>query len=477
VGRLNRSDIFLLIEGAVHMPTVAPKILVLITFSALFFTPARAAETSLPATAPASPGTDEARSTLRAFFAENDAAKRKPLAEKFATLAPKSWDEVRRLLHVAAAFSDLPPGRQSFKTEGDKVLPPISYTVRIPAAYRAASAEGWPVIIGCHSTGGDGPGFISFIEGILGDEVEKYVVACPDAPEGGVYHAGRAMTDYPLAVLDDLRHRVNIDSGRVVLTGYSKGGYTTWGTVLFSPGDWAGAVPMASFALTEAGLPGLTLYLPNILNLAVQAHWGENDIEPGQKEGINTFNRQVAAEMKKLGAKKFEGLEYAGQGHGLKLQNDRIREFIAAARREPFPEQGRLLFYAAWQGRAWCARAVACARDDYDFKQRRTVNVSRLEDLPAATRAMLLKEAFEIQVRLRPTDNTLAVTTRGVKDVEIELPAEKLDFTRPLTVTLNGRTVLAGKRAVDWVELLETARRTHDFERLIAGRLTATAAK
>jgi len=46
-----------------------------------------------------------------------------------------------------------------------------------------------------------------------------------------------------------------------------------------------------------------------------------------------------------------------------------------------------------------------------------------------------------------------------------------MDFGRPMTVLANGRTVLSGKQEIDWVELLETARRTYDFERLVARRL------
>ena len=38
-------------------------------------------------------------------------------------------------------------------------------------------------------------------------------------------------------------------------------------------------------------------------------------------------------------------------------------------------------------------------------------------------------------------------------------------------VLANGRTVLSGKQEIDRVELLETARRTYDLDRLVARRL------
>jgi len=46
-----------------------------------------------------------------------------------------------------------------------------------------------------------------------------------------------------------------------------------------------------------------------------------------------------------------------------------------------------------------------------------------------------------------------------------------MDFGRAMTVKANGLKLLDGTQAVDWVELLETARRTCDFERLVGLRL------
>jgi hypothetical protein len=58
----------------------------------------------------------------------------------------------------------------------------------------------------------------------------------------------------------------------------------------------------------------------------------------------------------------------------------------------------------------------------------------------------------------------------------VELPAEKLDFSRPVRITVNTRTAQETVRKMDWAELLETVRRTGDFERLIAGRVRITVA-
>ena len=408
---------------------------------------------------------------LRDFFAEPDAGQRAALAAKFAAVAPKSWDDLRAMLHRAAVYGDLKPGRPTFQTKGEGVVPAINYVLRVPANYKSDGGAGWPLVIACHAMGGTGEGFVGFVENLLGPDVENYLVACPDSPDGGDFHATRVVEEYPLAVLDDVRRRANVDSNQTILMGYSKGGYTVWLTALFSPGEWAGVVPMSGFPLNQAASAGATIYLPNVLDLSIQSHWGEKDILAGQTQGTNTFNRDVVAEMKRLGAKKYEGLEYPGEGHGLTLKTAKVRAFVAAARRNPFPEQGHLIFHAAWQGRAWYVRVVAAARPDFDFSKQVKVSISSPEELPQAVRAYFSKAAFDLQVRLRAVDNTISVMEKDLQEMEIELPAEKLDWTKPMRVLVNSRPIFAGKRAPDYAELLETARRTYDFERLVAGRV------
>ena len=409
---------------------------------------------------------------LKAFFAEQDAARRARLAAQFGAVAPKAWDDVKAMLHACAPRRDLAPGRHTFQTPGGDGIPPVNYTLRVPQGYKPNAPKGWPLIVSTHGTGGTGEKAVAFFEHQLGPAVETYLIAGPDAPQGGVYEATRLTIEYPLHVLADVRRRANVDSDRTVLGGYSRGGYTTWGTILFSPGEWAGAVPMASWPGTEAGSDGAIFYLQNVLNLAIQAHWGQNDIMPGQTEGINTLSREAAAELKRLGAARFEGIEYAGQGHGLKLGSDTIRTFIETARRDPFPAECKLIFHRLYQGRAYYVRATAAAKEEFDFRQRRVLRIASKEDLAKAKRAMWHREGFEITARMPPGKNLIAVFMRNLKGVDVALPAERLDFSRPIQITLGGRTASAAKRDLDWAELLETARQTYDFERLIGGRVT-----
>jgi hypothetical protein len=425
----------------------------------------------------ATPASSDGAFILKSFFTEEDAARRAELAARFAAIAPKSWADLKAMLHAAAPRPALPAGIRKFQTPAEGETPPVRYILRVPAGYAADASRGWPLIIACHGAGGSGEGALASLESWLGPDIEGVLAAAAESPEPGVYEPKRVNMEYPLAVLTDVRRRANVDSDRTILTGFSKGGYTTWATAFFSPGEWAGAAPMACYPMTEAAAAGAILYLPNVLDMAVQHHWGAADIEPGQKEGINTLSRDVAAEMKRRGATLFEGIEYPGQGHDIKVDAARFREFVRTARRDPFPAECRLIFHRLWQGRNYYVRAVAAGKAEFDFHGKHSIRITQpVADPRKVTRDYLLGEAFELTARLPPGNNIIAVMAKGLREVEVELPAEKLDFARPVRVTLNTRTAADGPRKIDWLELLETARRTGDFERLVAGRVKATVA-
>jgi len=437
----------------------------------------RGAEAPASVTRPAEAAApQDAAAMLQAFLAEEDASRRADLAGKFAAVAPKNWGDLKALLHRTAPRADLKPGRQEFVTRGEDGSEPIKYVLRVPAAYQGHEPQGWPLVIGLPGVGGNGEGILGMVEGLLGPDVDRYLAVGVTPPDLGLFKADKANAECALSVLADVRHRANVNSDRAVLMGVSKGGYATWNCVLFSPAEWAGAIPISSFPITEAGLFQYLLYLPNVLGLSIQAHWGANDIEAGWNQGISTYSREVAAEMKRLGAGKFEGIEYPGEGHGLNVKAEKVREFVAAARRDAFPEQCHLIFHRLYQGRAGLVRATAAVKGDFDFHARRVVHVTSQAGIIRELHDIYLAEAFELTVRMPPAGNAIAILAKNIKEIELELPAEKLDFTKPFRITLNGRSLLESARKVDWAEMLETARRTYDFERLIAGRLRISVA-
>jgi len=431
------------------------------------------------APAAATAASADAARILREFFAQENEAARGDLAVKFAAVAPKSLDELRPLLRQALPLAKVEAGQQTFETKPDGVVPAVKYLVRVPSGYKPDAgalsgtphAAGWPLVLTMHGTGGTGDAQLALTVHLLGQAADDYLIVCPQSPQEGMYKFDQLVVDYPVCVLNDARRRLLVDSDRVIVTGYSRGGYTAWGTALFRPGEWAAAVPMASFALTDAGRYGCKLYMQNVLSLAVQHHWGDKDVVAGQTEGIQTFARLSAEELKRLGAKKFEPLEYAGAGHSLPIDDKRFREFLAAARRGPPPGEFAFIFHHLWEGRAFYVRALAAAKGELDFKHLPSVRVSSPDEVESAAAAMIRKEAFELSARARPTDNAVVIKARNLRELEVEIVSGLVDLSRPVKVVVNDRVVFSKKLNADWAVLLEAARSTGDLERLVLARL------
>ena len=115
---------------------------------------------------------DKPLDILRSFFAEQVAEKRVQLAARFGKVAPKSWDQVRVMLHQAAPFPAVEPGLHTFQTRADDLVPAVRYVMRVPSTYKHDSGQAWPLVVGCHGTGGSGQRFPKFVERLLttGDE-------------------------------------------------------------------------------------------------------------------------------------------------------------------------------------------------------------------------------------------------------------------------------------------------------------------
>ncbi len=422
------------------------------------------------------PAAADARALLTRFFAEPDAGARRALAERFGRVAPADWAAVTALLHETAPRPSLAPGTHTLATPVADPIPAVRYLLRVPAGYEPNGPRGLPLVVACHWTNSTAERAMEWIRWVLGRDADGYLLACPDAPDPGVYRAGRVTDAYPLHVLADVRRRANVDADRVVLTGYSRGGYQTWATALFSPGRWAGAVPIASAPISEAGLRGSTMYLENVLRLPIQAHWGDRDIIRGETDGINTLSKKAADWFAGRGGARFEPIEYEGQGHDLDLRREPIRAFVARVRRDPWPPAFTYLFHRMYQGRAYYVRATEAAAPEVDFRERVPVRGVRLpEQVPGALQRIWKRKGYHLAVRMPEGENRIIVRTRNLAEVAVDLPAGGLDFTKTVRVIVNNRVRYAKQEGVDWVGLLETARRTYDFERLVARRVTVPA--
>ena len=162
------------------------------------------------------------------------------------------------------------------------------YLVFIPTGYRGDKPS--PAMLFLHGAGERGKdnrlqltsGIAPFIQARV--RTFPFLVILPqcELSEGRILESWNA--DHPdgqraLHTLDDARKHYNFDAKRVVLTGWSMGGYGTWNLGIAEPSRWSAIVPLAG-----GGDPGRVAALKDV---PVWAFHGEKDtltkVDDGRK--------------------------------------------------------------------------------------------------------------------------------------------------------------------------------------------------
>jgi predicted esterase len=256
------------------------------------------------------------------------------------------------------------------------------------------------------------------------------------------------------AVLGGLREaqrRFSIDTDRVFLSGHSAGGSAAWDVALAHPDLWAGLVAIAPMADRY-----VTHYWPNARTLPMYIVGGELD-----RDTV----RSNAPHLDRALTKGFDltYVEYRGRGHeSFSDEILRIFAWMGRQRRTFFPQAIEAVSMRPWDRFFWWLEMEAAPA--------RTVVLPTDWPPPSGTRP------FAIEAKTGAT-NSIAVRC-GAQRVRVWLSPELIDFTRPLTVTLDGRQLHKGPIAADLELLLEDLRlrgdRQHPFWAVIeSGRTRA----
>jgi len=233
--------------------------------------------------------------------------------------------------------------------------------------------------------------------------------------------------------------RFAIDTDRVFLSGHSLGGDAAWDIALAHPDLWAGLV-----AIVPTADRYVTHYWPNARRLPIYLVGGELDRARLQKN---------ATDLDRYFEKGFDVtyVEYRGRGHE-HFSDDllRIFDWMARKRRGFFPAEFEVVSFRPWDRFFWWVE---------------------MESAPAPT--VVMPEAWPpagarpltIEGR-RGATNSLSVRC-GAERVRVWLAPELVDFTAPLTVSVDGQRIHKGPITADEQVLLEDLRlrgdRQHPF--------------
>jgi predicted esterase len=232
----------------------------------------------------------------------------------------------------------------------------------------------------------------------------------------------------------------SIDTDRVFLSGHSLGGDAAWDIALAHPDLWAGLV-----AIVPAADRYVTHYWPNARRLPIYVVGGELD---------RNRLRQNATDLDRYFSKGFDTtyVEYQGRGHEhFSDEIVRIFDWLGRKRRDFFPSAFEAVSLRPWDRFFWWV--------EIEGPPPRTVV------LPETWPPTIGNRPLSIEAKKGVT-NTLVVRS-GAERTSVWLSPELIDFSQPLTVTVDGRRTHKGPISPDAEVLLEDLRlrgdRQHPF--------------
>ena len=268
------------------------------------------------------------------------------------------------------------------------------------------------------------------------------IVIAPAWAERGQTAYGYSAREHA-AVLGSLREatrRFAIDTDRVFLSGHSLGGDAAWDIALAHPDLWAGLVAVA---------PGAGRYVShywhNARTLPIYVVGGELDAAAIARNGMD---------LDRCFSKGFDTtyVEYRGRGHEhFSDEILRIFSWMRSRRRDFFPRTIDVVTMRPWDRFFWWIEMAGPP--------------ARTTVLPSQWPPPKDIRPFTVEAKAT-AGNSLSVRC-GAEKVKVWLSPELVDFSAPMTVTLDGRKLAGDAPVADVDVLLEDLRtrcdRQHPF--------------
>lgn len=408
---------------------------------------------------------------LKTFFETDNGTERAEIARRIASSQTFDRKCVSEWLHSADLFQPLSPGRRQIRVRVDdgSTLP---VTLRIPAGYE--HGRPYPLLYVLHGSGGNGADVIRYVEQLLGEEIEQYVVAAPTGYRQVVIHSTTPPSTEHLATLLAVRKAVHIDGDRVFVMGYSRGGHAAWTLAVLHPDQFAGVVAVAGTLLLQDSGTLFETFLPNIASTRVFACWGENDVmaadyvTPSADGGIAGLNHELC----KLAASlelPLTWYEVPDRGHtGIDPPREDIDKLLSA-RRVHYPRSIRHVFRLPYQGQTAWIEAHAWRGswwDDQPLKLRFLEGENAGD--PAVQQEALARAVHGRLGELRGEidGQQINVYRKKISELTVWIGDGMIDWEQPVALEVNGRKAFAGQLTPDLFVCLTQAARTYDFDRL-----------
>ena len=252
-----------------------------------------------------------------------------------------------------------------------------------------------------------------------------------------------------LAAVREAARRFSIDTDRIFLSGHAVGADAAWDVALGHPDLWAGVVLVAPTADRY-----VTHYWANARTLPFYVVGGELD---------GAVLKRNAVDLDRYLTKGFDTtyVEYRGRGHEhFSDEIQRIFDWLGRKKRSFFPAEIDAVSLRPWDRFFWWL--------EMEGAPPKTVVLPTHWPPPPNTKPCAVEGK---------TTATNGITAHcGADRVRVWLSPELVDFTRPVTVTLDGRTLHKGPVMADVDVLLDDLRsrgdRQHPFHAVVESTRT-----
>jgi poly(3-hydroxybutyrate) depolymerase len=378
-----------------------------------------------------------------------------------------TFDDVVQRLKAGRTYARQKTGRIELATRDHGVS--LDNVVEVPADYDPARA--WPLRVSLHGgVGRQPPGPGEPPARLLNNRIasDGEIVLHPRAWFDSAWWTPNQMENLA-RLLDRVKHDYNVDESRVYVTGISDGGTGVYFLAMRDATRWAACIPLnghpSVIANPDTGADG-QLYSGNLFNCPLRiVNGGRDPLYPAASVApiIEMFKRTGATLQFQV---------YPDAGHDVSWwpqERARFEAFLAEHRRVAHPEK------ISWETERtdrynrfrWLVidrlgkRGSDVALDD----------VNSFSPTPIMERQLFDRDKPSGRVDAVRRGNTFDVRTRGVQTFTLLIPPDVVDLTKPVRVTVNGRSVHDGTITPDVATLVRWAARDVDRTMLYGAEL------
>ena len=315
---------------------------------------------------------------------------------------PLNWAvQLNGMLDALEADRDYYAGRSgiflcAYRSKVDGMLQP--YELTLPEGFD--KTKKWPTLFTIHGTSSSYYySLIAIIE--LGYQpVTKWPMMCVglDGRAGPTQHGWLADVDF-LEVREQLKQQFGLDTQRVFMSGYSRGGRAAWYYAVQMPHLFAGAAPCAPFGYMHAG------ELPNVKHMLVNSYHGVHDPRTATGNGP-----VMIGALNELGGNGYH-MEIRVAGHDLRpgYRSSQFMESLLAARAPEYPKEVEFI----------------CTRPRYSRAYWVTID-------------RLIRYGRPGHVKVRATGGrTIRIDTENVGALSLDLSGDVVEKGKPLRIMVN----------------------------------------